>query len=296
MSDTPPPPEASGADPTPAPTPAPAPRAPEAPRRKRPWTILGRLSQAVREQNWFAVVLELAIVVLGVVIGFQVTSWGQDRADRAQEQVYLRQLVEDLKQTEQTYRTANAMETRKDASVTKLVHAFRSATPPPADSVVLWSVRASWMTIPGVVTGTATALVETGDLNLIRDDSLRSSITKYIDLVDENLEYMAINLDHARPHIVTLSERVDFADARVVAFGSPERLDAARRANPMFPIPEAPQRAFAPLNVEALLQDREAYTAIWNLWRMRSAMSSNRRRALEATVTLREQIEAELNP
>lgn len=33
---------------------------------KRPWTILRRLSKAVREQHWFAVVLELAIVVLGM--------------------------------------------------------------------------------------------------------------------------------------------------------------------------------------------------------------------------------------
>jgi len=36
--------------------------------------ILSRISRAVREQNWFAVVLEFVIVIAGVVIGFQVTA------------------------------------------------------------------------------------------------------------------------------------------------------------------------------------------------------------------------------
>jgi len=48
---------------TPSPEASPAHSAPPASSTpaKRPWTILGRLSQAVCEQNWFAVVLELAI-------------------------------------------------------------------------------------------------------------------------------------------------------------------------------------------------------------------------------------------
>jgi hypothetical protein len=34
--------------------------------------ILARLSKAIREQNWFAVVLEFVIVIAGVVTGFQI--------------------------------------------------------------------------------------------------------------------------------------------------------------------------------------------------------------------------------
>ncbi len=67
---------------------------------KRRATILGRLTAAVGEQNWFAVVLDVHNVIVGVVIGFQVTGWGQDRADRVHEQTYLRQLAGDLRETE----------------------------------------------------------------------------------------------------------------------------------------------------------------------------------------------------
>ena len=293
MSDTPTPPEASGADSTPAPSPAPAPRAPEAPRRKRPWTILGRLSKAVREQNWFAVVLELAIVVLGVVIGFQVTNWGQDRADRAQEQEYLRQLVADLKQTEDIIEQSESFFQKGDVSTAMLVRSFWSARTPSVDSVLTW---ASWSVIigrPVFVTGTATALVETGDLNLIRDDSLRSSLTQYIDHIDQVRSYLAHNDEDSRPYIATLSERVDLGQAEI-ARRSPTEHDSLARADPSYPYPESPQSVFEPLDVEALLRDREAYTAIWNLSRMRRTMAANRQSGLRATVVLREQIEAAL--
>lgn len=54
--------------------------------------ILQNISKAVREQNWFAVVLEFVIVIAGVVIGFQVNAWNEDRQERAREAEYLSQL------------------------------------------------------------------------------------------------------------------------------------------------------------------------------------------------------------
>lgn len=45
--------------------------------------LLRRVSEHVREQNWFAVGLDFAIVVFGVFVGLQVANWNADRADRA---------------------------------------------------------------------------------------------------------------------------------------------------------------------------------------------------------------------
>lgn len=45
--------------------------------------ILSQLTKAIREQNWFAVLVEFVIVILGVVIGFQITSWNAEQ-QRAQ--------------------------------------------------------------------------------------------------------------------------------------------------------------------------------------------------------------------
>ena len=81
--------------PVPAPPPADPPQAPANP-PKRPHTILGRLAEAVRQQNWFAVALELLIVVAGVVIGFQVTAWGQAQTARQTETQSLREVRDAL--------------------------------------------------------------------------------------------------------------------------------------------------------------------------------------------------------
>ena len=69
---------------------------PPAPRPRRTHSILGRLAEAVREQNWFAVAIEVLVVIVGVVVGFQVTSWGQARAARQTETQSLREVRDAL--------------------------------------------------------------------------------------------------------------------------------------------------------------------------------------------------------
>ena len=54
--------------------------------------ILQNLTRAIREQNWFAVVLEFVIVIAGVVIGFQIQAWNAGRSDQADESRYLLQV------------------------------------------------------------------------------------------------------------------------------------------------------------------------------------------------------------
>jgi len=54
--------------------------------------ILARISRAIREQNWFAVVLEFVIVIAGVVIGFQVTEWRAQAQKAAAEHLALERL------------------------------------------------------------------------------------------------------------------------------------------------------------------------------------------------------------
>lgn len=44
--------------------------------------ILRRFTEHLKKQNWTAVGLDLAIVILGVFIGMQVSNWNQERLDR----------------------------------------------------------------------------------------------------------------------------------------------------------------------------------------------------------------------
>lgn len=58
--------------------------------------ILRRFMHHVKEQNWFAVGLDFGIVVLGVIIGFQVTAWNEDRENEARGRAYLERIEDDL--------------------------------------------------------------------------------------------------------------------------------------------------------------------------------------------------------
>ncbi|NJM35885.1 MAG: hypothetical protein HC850_15670 [Rhodomicrobium sp.] len=58
--------------------------------------ILRRITEHVKAQNWFAVFLDFVIVVVGVFIGLQVSNWNGDRALRAEENLLLAQLRDEI--------------------------------------------------------------------------------------------------------------------------------------------------------------------------------------------------------
>lgn len=59
--------------------------------------ILRRIAHAVRQQQWTSVLIELVIVILGVFLGFQVSDWANERANRSAEVRHLEEIAEDLR-------------------------------------------------------------------------------------------------------------------------------------------------------------------------------------------------------
>lgn len=54
--------------------------------------ILRRIADNLRSQNWTAIAIEFAIVVIGVFLGTQVANWNQERSDRLETERMLVQL------------------------------------------------------------------------------------------------------------------------------------------------------------------------------------------------------------
>lgn len=69
----------------------------------RPITSLRRLASAlvargrdrVRETDWWSVLVEIAVVVLGIIIAFELNEWDQRRQERQEERTLLRHLAEE---------------------------------------------------------------------------------------------------------------------------------------------------------------------------------------------------------
>lgn len=58
--------------------------------------IIRRIADAIRAQNWFTVVIEIMIVVIGIFLGMQVTEWNEDREARARTKLVIQAVREDL--------------------------------------------------------------------------------------------------------------------------------------------------------------------------------------------------------
>ena len=276
------------------PSPVPPSPAPPPASSKRPWTILGRLTQAVRQQNWFAVVLEVLIVIVGVVIGFQVTSWGQARSDVAREQTYLRQLASDLHETLRLVERADSIHTadRSDRAAANAIQMYYLPEPPPRDSVIEWLIRPSWIQIVTPLLGTADALISSGDLGLVRDDSLRAGITAYVArsrqlIDDQTLHYTEWSRsNNAMMTRMGYAEHLDWYLAR----------DSALASHPLWPGVSGPRRDPFVLDVDDLLQDQEAQTVINRILQSRLATITNRKAVKAATEDLLARVEAHIEP
>lgn len=264
---------------------------------KRPWTILGRLSKAVREQNWFAVALELVIVVLGVIIGFQVTAWGQERANRATERTYLRQLAADLAETERIVTQRNARMAQTHAALDRLIRSFDAPERPPPDSVAAWLGRAVYVASPRPVLGTAEALVASGDFGSVADDSLRAAILRYLDgsreiLTDQTEEKQLMweaftTLYHDHMDIRTVIDAaVRDGDAQIGASLSQAILALA---------PSQPWTPPYPVDVDALYDDPRFYRTLGTYVLTITLLNGDRNKMAEIARTLRQQVEATLD-
>src|SRR5687768_6483143 len=58
--------------------------------------ILRRVREHVSQHDWFAVAVDLVIVVLGVFLGMQVNNWNEVRVERGAAAEYRRQIIDDL--------------------------------------------------------------------------------------------------------------------------------------------------------------------------------------------------------
>ena len=147
--------------------------------------ILRRLAKAIAEQNWFTVLLELVIVVLGIFIGLRVTEWNDDRKLRQQEAVYLELLRNDAA----TMRTqVEVRKARREAWAETMLAALSGLENCDQSSGSMKAVEEtleSYQSGPGIsiVDATYNEMVSSGSLARVADQELkRSIVTTFSDL------------------------------------------------------------------------------------------------------------------
>lgn len=70
--------------------------------------VVRRFREHVADQNWFAVLIDVGIVVLGVFLGTQVNNWNERRIEGEQARDYRARLIDELDFNAQQFRTQAA--------------------------------------------------------------------------------------------------------------------------------------------------------------------------------------------
>ncbi|WP_203291428.1 hypothetical protein [Maricaulis parjimensis] len=175
--------------------------------------ILSRITLALREQNWLAVAIEFVIVILGVVIGFQISSWNQVQADRRGETELLHRLHNDLLVLAEGRDQLSPAYGGLLERVLIARRALLSETPSAGLEPEICAALAASHDFdqPPDSLPTIEELIATGRMDLIRDDGVREQALSTLQLRDfarsvrQNLFEAQVSLMSAHPEHFELS-------------------------------------------------------------------------------------------
>jgi hypothetical protein len=140
--------------------------------------IFRRFLQRFRQQQWGAIATELAIVIIGVFIGMQVSNWNQDRADARLGRDYVQRLIRDLDEDQAAVRAQRNYYADVLKSVQSTDQLLRAADADPR-TLVVNAYRATEVTYIPPVHATWDQIVSSGHLGLLPAGAVESGLSQY---------------------------------------------------------------------------------------------------------------------
>lgn len=122
---------------------------------------------------------DLVVIILGIVIALSLDAWWQNKQDRKLEQHYLEKLYVEFKANEHNFEKSLHDHVRKQGYAKTVLRVIHDGLDIPTDSIghlVNWASKGS---PDAIIDGNYKALIQSGHLSLITNDSLRSKLAAY---------------------------------------------------------------------------------------------------------------------
>jgi hypothetical protein len=145
---------------------------------------LRRIREHIAAQNWFAVAIELFIVVLGVFFGMQVNNWNQDRLDREQGRAYYARIADDLGTDIHAWQTSIAYQLSVQTHAKAALAALQQPRAHLGQQFLIDAYQATQIAPRPVTRGAYDEAVSRGVFNQVADVRMRDRITNYYVLGD----------------------------------------------------------------------------------------------------------------
>ncbi|MEQ9315076.1 MAG: hypothetical protein RLN72_04435 [Henriciella sp.] len=157
--------------------------------------ILQRLATSIRKQDWFTVLIETLIVVLGVFLGLQVNNWNEASQAHSREAIILEQLATEFTAAvEQTKRASDRNDILLDAT-RKVLGIVRAGQEPKDGAGFLESLELAGSFVAGPPEPvTLTELLSTGGLSALSSADLRTALVQYHETSEQQKEMSGLVL------------------------------------------------------------------------------------------------------
>ena len=143
--------------------------------------LLRQFTRHINDQNWFAVGLDVVVVVVGIFLGMQVTEWNEWRKERIEERIYLDRLQQDMSGDLKTLQhIRNWTEDRiKNIEYLESVAKNPMIAQENISRTIISLERAAWESYSPMGPSTYEELMSLGLTTLIQDYQVRKLITAY---------------------------------------------------------------------------------------------------------------------
>jgi hypothetical protein len=163
-----------------------------------------RFAAALREMRWAQVLVELALLIVGILVALAVDGWIEDRRDARLEREYLGRLERDLAQNLDILNEFVEFEGRQIADGVLVYRALRGADATDREAVAEAISHLTHRRTLRLVRATYEDLLSTGNLGLIRDAALRDTIVKLYEETDRTTTLVDRNNQQLVDHLFTL--------------------------------------------------------------------------------------------
>lgn len=156
--------------------------------------ILRRLVQNLKQQHWTGVFIELAIVVLGVFMGMQVSNWNQQRELDQQSELFTARLKADMRVNDWSYQFLLGYNREVLANANRAVAALEGKATLSDEDLLVSAYHATQYRQYNRRGSTYAELISTGGIGLIRDRVLRDTairlynISTFDNLANEGMQ------------------------------------------------------------------------------------------------------------
>lgn len=141
--------------------------------------VIRRIRDHATDANWFAVAIDLLIVVIGVFLGMQASNWNEARVERQEGESYRARLVEDLRANESDLRQRRDYYSQVRHHALAALNVLEHPSTPAGEPFLIDAFQATQIVPRTMSRFTYDEMIAAGGLDRLGDSGLRTQIKNF---------------------------------------------------------------------------------------------------------------------